>query len=401
MKGTATVLQGPSKSRPAWSNTSQVFGHAGFFAFRDGRTRGHSWFPVSFRRLKSSKPAVVRAGIPAVMCQTVQHMVLIMDWLMMDWLILCLLVPAIVVPVVLLWGFVGCSFEAHSFPVAPILRVTPLSSTAVSLAWDNPSTALTVKVQRRPATVPGLPAPDFETVAEVPWEMSTVYDGETGLAAGASFEYQVSAVNQYGETPSNIVRVDLFFKSAFERTSTDSLLLPDVTGVRENQPGVEGICFVQKIAAARLLRTGTNVKITLRCSTATGANLQIDRIFISSPNLTGNAQDSDPDDLTRVASNVLLLASDPPVAVGPTAMTMQGNKIYILNNTKDLIIAFDVGTPGNARFGALEPPSGAESFAKASAAEAAMATRPNYPPPAPVLYLIEKIEVLEMGKDVV
>jgi hypothetical protein len=313
--------------------------------------------------------------------------------LLMEWFILSLLVPAIVVPVVLLWGFAGCAavFGLHHVdPVlAPInLVATPLSVSAVSLSWENPDPhAVKFQVERLD---PG--APDFVTVAD--GVTAQLYNDAAGLVEGETYSYRVRAVDGNGNfsDPSKTVQVDLFFRTVFERSGAEF-------AQEVNQSGVEGFCLVQRFSGAsatsRLLLTGTSVKITLRGSTVD--DLQIDRIYISRADPTGKPQDSDPNDITLVASNVLVPANTPvTAAMAPLVST------YTLDHTQDLIIAFDIGTPGNARFGALMPPSGATSFAKASTMEAAVATRSPPPLPdygsAPALYLIEKIEVLEISK---
>lgn len=307
----------------------------------------------------------------------------------LEWLILCLLVPAIVVPIVLLWGFVGCDFETKVRVSAPDkLVATPLSVTAVRLSWENEDLrAVRYEVERLDPT-----ATKFVKVADATG--LTVDDG--GLNEGASYEYRVIAFDDDNDPskPSLPVRVDLFFKTAFARTAAESAQL-----INDPAP-VPGFGLVQRIVGApaspRLLLTGTNVKLTLRGSTV--ADLLIDRIFISSAHPSSQRWDSDPSDLTLVATNVLLKFVEPPVTVGPTGLVANGDKIYILEREKDLIIAFDIGNPGNPRFGPLIPPSASATFAKLPPGEAAIAERsPNYVENA-ALYLIEKIEVLEIGR---
>jgi hypothetical protein len=313
----------------------------------------------------------------------------------MEWLILCLVSLAVVIPIVLLWGFAGCDYVFLAEPdlpaaTAPVnLVATPLSLTAVSLSWEktDPDT-VRYQVERLDPN-----APDFVPIAtDVAVE---TFDDSAGLVAGATYSYRVRAVDANGnasEPPSKTVQVDLFFKTAFERTGLET-----VQSV--NQSGLDGFSLVQRMTGApaspRLLLGGANVKITLRGSTA--GDLKIDRIFMSRADPAGKQQDSDPMDLTQVAADVLVPANT-AVTVGPPPGLTPLGKIFTLDNAQDLIIAFDLGTPGNARFGALVPASAATAFAKGAAAEAATATRSADYSSAAVLYLVEKIEVVEVSK---
>jgi hypothetical protein len=312
----------------------------------------------------------------------------------MEWLILCLGVPAIVVPVVLLWGYVGCDLvflPTDPKPMTPIgLVATPLTPTSVALAWAQSTDTHPIKLAVERLD-PG--AADFVRLVD---DLTEPAFEDTGLTEGATFIYRVVAVGRDEDSdPSKTVQVDLSFKTVFERTAAEF-----AQGV--NQTGIAGFCLVERFLRApispRLLRGGTVVKITVRGSTV--ADLQIDGVFISraNPDPTAKPNDSDADDLTLVAQSAFVPANT-AVVVGPTGLTLNGTRVYTLDPTQDLIVAFAIGTPGNPRFGALAPATASTSYAKANAAiEASMPTRTKEDSSAAILHLIEKIEVLEIAR---
>jgi hypothetical protein len=77
--------------------------------------------------------------------QPLNNMGLIMDWLILDWLILVLVTPLIIVVVVLLYGFVGCGFDAEGSlvdtkPLAPSnLTATAIGTDTIELVWQDNS----------------------------------------------------------------------------------------------------------------------------------------------------------------------------------------------------------------------------------------------------------------------
>src|SRR5438128_8351704 len=137
----------------------------------------------------------------------VQHMGLIMEWLIMDWLILVLVTPLIIVVVVLLYGFVGCpSFGAEEPPPPPPpppspppvvgtvavpinLRIMAVGTDSITLGWDDKSPAVTehFNLERRtisktvsfpipasPMHAPAYSYPDTYTPSDI-------VDGEAGV----------------------------------------------------------------------------------------------------------------------------------------------------------------------------------------------------------------------------
>jgi hypothetical protein len=160
---------------------------------------------------------------------------------------------------------------------------------------------------------------------------------------------------------------------------------------------LRGRCLVQKIPSVQLKNKGTQVKITVRGSTAGG--LTINRIYISQPAASppGNLWDPHTDltkivdiDLDGSAAAVVLPAATPAASktLGPIA--------YNLDSAKDLLIAFDISNaPGQGDGSSVSLP-GAVAYHKAGTEDAAKADRePGYSTAQgqDKLYLVEKIEV--------
>jgi hypothetical protein len=144
-------------------------------------------------------------------------------------------------------------------------------------------------------------------------------------------------------------------------------------------------CFVQRISAGELLADGSQVKITVRGSPA--GNATINSIYISRAAASGNPWDS-ADDLTSVLPSALTLPDDQPKVLDAID--------YGLDQTQDLIIAFDftaTSGAGNIRF---VPVPGVTLYFKQGVQQAVLKTRDldYFTQPDPRLYLVVKIEAL-------
>ncbi len=155
---------------------------------------------------------------------------------------------------------------------------------------------------------------------------------------------------------------------------------PTFTSTLTNDQGQQGRCIVQRIEPVRLLRSGTQVRITVQTSMA--GNLVIDRLFISQAADVGDPYDS-AGDLTLVASTVFVAAG--------TSVTLPPVD-YVLDRTKPLLVAFDIGSPGNVVFLPNAPAAEASAFI-GQVQEAEIPDRqPGYTP-FDRIYLVELIEV--------
>src|SRR5262249_20878540 len=147
--------------------------------------------------------------------------------------------------------------------------------------------------------------------------------------------------------------------------------------------------FVQRIATAKLHNNGAKVRITVQ-GTPSG-NAVINNVFFSSAASLGNPYDSlpagNPGGLAQVAS-VMVLADDQPKTLDFVD--------YSLDQTQDLIIAFDLtvtANQGNLRY---DPSPGVTFHFKSGVQEVGTAARsPGYTLlPDPRQYLVKQIEVL-------
>lgn len=312
----------------------------------------------------------------------------------MDWFILLLLIPIVVVPLVLLIGFAGCDLifkldrVDEPIPVPTGLTATALGIRRIALSWiDNTTNSIGVTISRRklisgevttfsPAIPPGARPPTTH-----------IDEGLHGALEEATvYEYQVSVTvaDDASDLSDAVTVTTLAWTMAFEE---------GVSEAQGSNPGnFAGFCMVQRIPAAKLALGGPEVRLTLRGSTT--ANMQLDAITISQakdqqdplPPGTINPWDSSdanlPGGLTPVASNLLV----------PAGVSVQAEVAYPLDNTRDVIVAFDLGTPGNTR--QQNGVTGANLYRKSNAHEAATSTRSQgFNTQANIVANIEKIEV--------
>jgi hypothetical protein len=296
--------------------------------------------------------------------------------MLIEWVILLLLIPAILVPVVLLGGFAGCTFSRSvgGAPAAPTnVTATPVSPSEIDLSWTNPNTsAVTFQVHRLP------PAPDPKVV--IPVGSATTFS-DTGLTAGTTYGYNIGLENTNPEVLSDVV---------FATTPPAPFQPTFSAALNFDQPNLDGWCLVQRIEPARLLLSGTHVRLTVRGSSV--GNLRLNKITLAEAAATGDPFDSAAPPVV-VETGVLLTAGVPHTTP---------DVAFALDRTRALLVAFEIGSPGNVR-NVTVPQTDAGMYFKigtaaAPVAEAEVVNRTGYtlsvPQPAmSTVYLVELIEV--------
>jgi hypothetical protein len=282
----------------------------------------------------------------------------------MDWILLFVLVPLVIAAAVALCGFAGC-YNPVDTPTALSLlnlRVTKVTRTSVTLAWDDPNPGpVDYLVERTPegGEPEEIPAPDQPFT-------------DPGLSEGQTYFYRARVDRDNSGVSLRIQVTTTTFEPAFTAALTIS------------QADLQGFGFVQRIEPLRLFNSGNEVRITVRGSAL--ADLTIDRLFISRVGTTGDPYDS-AGDLIEVASNIVVPAG--------TAVTLPIAP-YALDRTQPLLIAFDINpTPGRGNVIRLQPVAGTEgaAFFRAATAEADVPDRlPGYSP-TDSFYVVERIEV--------
>jgi hypothetical protein len=302
--------------------------------------------------------------------------------MLIEWLILLWLVPAILVPVVLLGGFAGCSFEPTRVDPPPVISAptnvtaAAISPSEIDLSWTNQNaSAVTFQVHRFP------PAPDPEVV--IPVGAVTSFP-DTGLTADTMYGYKIGVQNTNPEVVSE--------PEVFATTPLPPFQPTFSAVLNFDQAGLDGWCLVQRIEPARLDFSGTHVRLTVRGSSA--GNLQLNKITLAEAAAAGDPFDCAAAPVV-VETGVLLTAG---------ANHTTPDVLFDLDRTKPLLVAFEIGSPGNVR-NVTVPQSDARMFFKigtaaAPVAEAEVVDRTGYtlsvPPGQPgtsTVYLVETIEV--------
>jgi hypothetical protein len=314
----------------------------------------------------------------------------------MDWFLLVFLIPLILVPIVLLCGFAGCAQIADlggSLPPPPAdpsdLVAKTSGTNRVNLSWrDNTGGTANFQVYRA-IIGPGAPG----ALSPVGGERTGTFFADNGLAEGTTFLYQVKAVDSFGQhstVGSNFAEATTFrtaeastWHTAFEVQLTTKVQLTPNGGEWANT------CMVQRIGADKLNFGGTKVRITLLGSTA--SDFVIDKVSISLA-ASGSQPWQSIESPAAVPANgppgVTLTAGTPPKTLDPVD--------YVLDPTKDLIIAFDINVAGG---GAIMAPGMSECdfyFLENTHQATAKPRSSGFGNNKKVdtVYLVEKIEVL-------
>jgi hypothetical protein len=280
------------------------------------------------------------------------------------------LIAVLLVPVVLLLSFAGCDivFGLTGKSASPtIVSATGTSASSIELVWTKgDGTPTNYEIERTKRG--GSPSPPIKTA-----DASLTFV-DMNLEEGTTYDYRVGALFPGDDEhyfSSSVAGTTFSFQPAFTAALT------------EDEGAWEGFTLVQRIEPLRLFRSGPQVRITIRASSAN--DLTVDKVFISQPAPGGDPYDS-AGDLTQVASTTLVPA-DSAVALPPVT--------YALDRTQPLLIAFDFrATPGSGNVRRLPavPGSDASAFFNAGS-EAAIADRQAGYVPLDAIYLIEKIEV--------
>ena len=287
----------------------------------------------------------------------------------MEWLVLLLVVPGILVPIVLLYGFAGCKFTPPAPALsAPVVTATPKNVDRITVSWQNTETEFMVTGYQFVRKLGDAIQRDEEVDASV----TEVED--TGLTAFTDYTYEVSAISTGGTSEPGRAEA-----TTFKTALTVTVPPQDQTVVPDNY------CFVHRIAGGQLLADGGKVAFKVRGAPA--GNVTINRVFISRVG-AGNPWDS-AGDLKSVLPSPLTLPNDAPqdLALEPVD--------YALDQTQDLIVAFDfTALPGaaNLRFAAAP---GVTLFFKQGVQQASQPTRdPDFnTQPDPRLYFVVTIGV--------
>jgi hypothetical protein len=287
----------------------------------------------------------------------------------MEWLVLLALVPAILVPVVLLYGFAGCKFEPRRAISPPTVTAIAKNVDHITVSWQNTDTTAVVtgyQFVRKKGTA-------IERDEEVGALVTQIED--TGLGASSDYTYEVSAItaDQRSSPGEDVAR------------TFDLVLLVDPATGQDQTVAPDSYCFVHRIAANRLLADGSRIGIKLQGRPA--GNVTISRIFVSRVAGSGNPWDSGAD-LTPVLSSPLTLPDAAPFDLEPVD--------YALDQTQDLIVAFDFTALPNAANLRFAPVPGVTLFFKPGVQQASIPARDAdfLTQPDPRLYFVVTIGVL-------
>lgn len=307
---------------------------------------------------------------------------------MAEWLTLLLLVPAVVMPVVLLVGFAGCDrvFGLQHLNTPPPVPVVPIivsavgkSGTVITLTWTYAGSAADFEFERMK-----LPEQTRETFPAAASPHDDDKQGQ-GLEPGTDYLYRVRAIGSDGEASEwsgpepNILGTTLPFETTFAWTSDEEARSRDA-------PGFQGGSIVQRIEAApaRLSKSGTRVRLTLRASSV--GNASIASIYISKPDPAPGKDPYDSDsDLTLVSSAVVVPANN--------SLPLPSIR-YQLDAAQPLLIAIDFSATLPSDIKIVDNVLGTEASAyyKVPAAEAANRDRTGFTL-VDKMFIVEKIEV--------
>jgi hypothetical protein len=297
---------------------------------------------------------------------------------MTEWLVLALIVPAVVVPVVLLAGFAGCDqvFGLQRPDTPTIVSAEGKNSSAITLTWTFPSTALEFEFERM--KLPERTRQTFKAPA-------SPFDDDNeglGLEAATSYLYRVRAILNDGEyspwsdDEPTVPGTTLSFATAFAWTPDEDLRSADDT--------LEGVCLVQRIEPARLSGSGTQIRLTLRAGLAGPA--VIARVYISQADPAPQSDPFDSDvDPTVVTVNVFTIAANRSLTLPPVH--------YNFDVGRPLLVAVDFIAGAPASVAVVDNIASTEVSAYICGVDQG-GIRDRTGAIAPIsLYLVEKIEV--------
>jgi hypothetical protein len=278
---------------------------------------------------------------------------------MMEWVLLAILIPAIVIPIVLLFGFAGCQliFELKdpNFFVVDLVAI-PESRSSIKLSWNYIGMAAArFEVSRKRSL-----DPDFEVVS--PDDLTDTGFTDTGLDEDTSFDYRVRSIDLTNGDGSASAKVTAATMGKVFETA-----LPIETDGQNR-------CLVQRIEPTRLARSGSRVQLTLQRPAA--APLIINRLSLSHAAATGDPYDSDGPPTLLVDIDVPLFIPADPAAGVEVVPAID----FALDQTRPLLVAFDLGAVARVTTLASVSPGEATAFASPPVtAEAGVADRqPGY-----------------------
>jgi hypothetical protein len=262
---------------------------------------------------------------------------------MADWLILLLVVPAIIVPVVMLVGFAGCQYV---FPVDPYRPGEDVDTTGsseygdpfidsadgksfniITLTWHWGGFADHFQFERTNpdnSTTP-FPAP------------ASPFDDTLDLDPGKKYTYTVRAVDSNGDAISAWsapVTGTTLFEEAYAQTLVN------------DEDNWEGWTLVQRIEAGQLSSGGSQVRLTLRASSASEAS--IDRIYISQPAADPTPSNPTPDKWDSNATTMKAVYDPPnptPYVIAKGTSWTPDAIDYNVDPGQPLLIAVDFSAP--------------------------------------------------------
>jgi hypothetical protein len=291
---------------------------------------------------------------------------------MTEWVLLLLLIPAIVIPIVLLFGFAGCDliFTLKD----PIIRLANLGATAesrssITLRWDFLGMAASRFEVRRKRSLDA----DFELVT--PANFTDTEFTDEGLDEDTSYDFRVVAIELGNNETSAPVEVTASTMGKVFETA-----LPIETDGQNR-------CLVQRIEPTRLARSGSRVQLSLQRPSA--APLIINRLSLSHAATSGDPYDSDgPPTLLVDIAAPLFIAADP--AAGAEVLPAID---FALDQTRPLLVAFDIGAVGRVTTQAAASPGEATAFASPpTTEEAAVADRQSGYTLLNTIFLVQRID---------
>lgn len=319
----------------------------------------------------------------------------------MNWLVLILLAPLIIVPAVLLCGFAGCGLDVVGtapLPVAQIpndLKATAVSQTEIDLEWNDLSGGIATYTIFRGASdmtpdkiADGTKADPANAHMEykdkgLPPGTTFFYRAQTVLAGNVSAKSNPAASATTFAEPSPPPPPPPAWRTAYPVTP---LLLTQTGG------NFAKATVVQRISSALLNPAAAGTKVRITVQNSANGNLNLDKTTISQAAVTGDPFDSAPAP-APFAKLSYGAGNTPDVVIATQSQALSEPADFAFDPTKDLIVAFKIGTTGT---GSRRPAVvGANFFSKNNIDEAEIPNRTApYASQVDIVYFIEKIEVM-------